>query len=457
MADPADQPQPTSPSAGETQPFRWQSTFQKAAEPLFLLSQRFRLLGANHAWEELAHVQAESARGAVCRPRRIAGAQRAVDIVARVLYPPAEVLQGKPARVRRLVAGEGFPRQWWELDFLPFRDGKGRLRVLGKVSRVTLDVAPFAPALPESLHALRERLDQRYGLEQIASDLPAMRRVTEQVRLAADSKTPLLIVGEPGAGKEWIARTVHGQGTTRAQDFAALDCACLPTSALAAALTGDGSLLAVPTLGTLYLKEVSRLARDLQDRLATWLAEPGPRRVRLVAGNSTDPVESVRSGALLETLHCALSTLVITLPPLRDRMADLPSLVERFLQRTASGENHGAGGLTPAAWDIVRSYRWPGNLRELYSVLAGACWRTEGMIDTVHLPASMRLAVASPAQGPRTPRPMPLDQILEQVESRLITVALRQAQGNKSRAAELLSIWRARLIRRVEMLGITEE
>src|SRR5439155_16558758 len=164
--------------------------------------------------------------------------------------------------------------------------------------------------------------------------------------------------------------------------FAALDCASLPPAALASALFGDGALPAAPTLGTLFLKEITRLPRDLQDRLAGWLGEPQRSGPRLIAASAADPAEAVRAGSLLDSLHCALSTLVIPLPPLRDRLADLPWLVERMLNRAGRGEENAVRGLTPAAWEVVRAHRWPGNLRELYAALASSRARARGeLID----------------------------------------------------------------------------
>ena len=125
----------------------------------------------------------------------------------------------------------------------------------------------------------------------------------------------------------------------------------------------------------------------------------------------------------------------------------------------AKGEaTHPVIGFTEDAWEFLKSYRWPGNLRELYAVIQGACARAKAeRIDTSDLPAYLRRNVVLEQTPGRTPeRVLALDQILEQVERRLLTHALRMADGNKTKAAELLSIWRPRLIRRMEALGITD-
>jgi DNA-binding NtrC family response regulator len=179
----------------------------------------------------------------------------------------------------------------------------------------------------------------------------------------------------------------------------------------------------------------------------------------VIAGCSTDPAAEVRAGRLLEELRCALSTLVIDVPPLRQRLADLPRLVERLLEQILAADERRLQGLTPAAWDCLRAYPWPGNLRELRAALVGARAHAAGeRIDVADLPAYLRLGASlGQTPGPAAERPLPLAQVLEQVERRLIQLALERARGNKSRAAELLSVWRPRLLRRMQALGLSSE
>jgi DNA-binding NtrC family response regulator len=279
----------------------------------------------------------------------------------------------------------------------------------------------------------------------------------DQVRLACATRVPVLLVGEPGSGKQWIARTIHYQGSRRESAFVALDCARLPAAVVAAALFGERR--PAVTRGTYYLREFACLSHDLQswlrDRLRGAEEIVGPR---WTASCSVDPVEEVRAGRLLEELYAAFGTLIITVPPLRERLADLPALVERFLERANADIERRVTGLTREAWDLLHGYSWPGNLRELYAVLRSACRRTlSEYIDAGHLPASLRLA----ARLDRTPlamadMPLPMQEILEKAERRLILLALRKAQGNHTRAAEILSIWRPRLLRRIKALGIKE-
>jgi DNA-binding NtrC family response regulator len=170
-----------------------------------------------------------------------------------------------------------------------------------------------------------------------------------------------------------------------------------------------------------------------------------------MAGASTDAALQVRTGQLLDEFHCLLSPVIIQVPPLRQRQADLPVLVDRLLQRAGSGADTPVTGLTEPAWDLLRNYAWPGNIGELYAVLASACRRAKGQqLDSNDLPWFLGAAVA------KAERTMPLDKLLEQVERRLVQLAMVIAKGNKSRAAQLLEIPRVRLLRRLESMGLTE-
>jgi len=229
-------------------------------------------------------------------------------------------------------------------------------------------------------------------------------------------------------------------------------------------LFGEDGSAGRAAMGTVYVQEPHFLPRDLQVRLCSILAEPdNSAGTRMIAGCCTDPLVEIKSGRLLEDLYFALSPLVITLPPLRDRQADLPVLVEEFLKRAQPSGRVGTDsplvvGLSADAWEIVRTYPWPGNLRELYAILQSACRRTStGQINAGQLPAPLRLSARmAQTPGPEAEKLLNLDQVLEQAERRRIVLALRKAQGNRSRAAELLSIWRPRLLRRMEALGIRE-
>jgi transcriptional regulator with AAA-type ATPase domain len=453
MTDPLPaEPGRTPPPAGPVEP-RWQALLRGAADPLFLLDRRRAVLFVNRAWEGLTGFTAAQVRGARCRrPRDPLPAS--LESLLAALAPPADALRGKPARVRRPVPRPGGPPDWWDIAFFPFTGPRGRRALLGRIEPVPRQAVAAGQPLPGKLIALRERAAQGYDLDRLPAGSPAQRRLLEQLRLAGQVDVPLLLVGEPGSGKQWLARSVHGRGKARSRTFAAVDCARLPAPALAAVLFGTPGLCWRAHVGTVYLREPARLPRELQARLCEFLAAPPPggapaRRPRVIAGCGADPAAEVRSGALLEELYCALSTLTVPVPPLRERPVDLPAFASGILQRLNADRAQPVADVSPEAWDALRRHAWPGNLRELHNVLAGACAAAKGgRIELGDLPWHMRNV------APPVVRLLPLKSLLEQVERRLIELALRLAGGNKSRAADMLAIWRPQLYQRIEALGI---
>ncbi len=445
-------PEPSRLDRSET---RWQAFLQRSPEPLFLLNQERRLVFVNRAWEALVGLAQAEARLLRCTLKKPASPEDVwEEVVRHVLCPPPEVLDGRAARRRRLLPANEPGRRWWDVEFLPFRNPAGRPCVLGKITPVAEETGAAASDLSEKLASLRERVAGRHRLDLLPDALPSMRRLAEQVRLAARTRLPALLVGERGAGKRWLARAVHYLGPGCERGFAALDCARLPPPALADALFGAGGLLNRPGVGTLYLREPSGLPRELQARLAGWAADPGPDAPRLLAG-CADAAADLRDGRLLDELHGAVSALVLPVPPLRERLADLPRLTEQLLaDADAAPDGEGpkrVAGLAADAWAVVRAYSWPGNLRELAEVLASARGRAKGdRIAAADLPLYLRLPPA-----PAPPRPLPLKDLLEETERRLLLLALRLANGKTTRAAELLSVRREHLWRRLKALRLT--
>ncbi len=370
----------------------WRRIFQHTAEPVFLLNRNRRLIFVNRAWEELTGLSFAAVRRLPRDWRRRPVAPGSAEAVTLALRPPPEVLAGQVVHVRRLFpVPDGAPHRW-RVTFMPFRDAAGTVGVLGKIQPLPATAPADRQPLPEKLIALRDRHTHSFTPDYLDSDLPVLQRLGDQVRLAAQTCVPVLFVGETGAGKQWLARLVHQQaGTDR--PFVALDAERLPTAVLAALLFGEPGLLRRGHAGTLYLREPAALPRDLQEQLSQWLhAGTAADAPRLLAGCRGDPRADVAEGRLLEELYCGLSTLTVAVPPLRDRLADLDWLCERLLERAADGTG-AVPTVSPAALDLLRGHRWPGNLRELFNVLADAAGRAAGRaIEPGDLPMYLRPA-----------------------------------------------------------------
>jgi DNA-binding NtrC family response regulator len=381
-------------------------------------------------------------RGQTCR-RRSTGGDATEQILA-ALAPPAQALAGQPCTLRRRGVGPAAGVVWWDLAFFPWSDADGPLAILGKITPLHTNV-PAHAALPEKLMQLRQRANQEYRLENVLAESAPMQRVAEQIRLAATTDLPIWIEGPPGSGKQWVARTIHQLSSRRETYFATVAGDRLPSEIVAELLHQAGRRWHV---GTLYLEHPQRLPREVQ-ALVVQLLESEEDAPRVIAGSSMSPQVEIKEGRLLEQLHCACSAITVSLPPLAERLEDLPRLLERLLPRAAQAAGKSGLTLGADALTLLRQYAWPGNLTELYEALVSGCTRAEGQrLEPADLPFYLQQAPL-PAE-----QPIPLDEVLEKVERRLIELALHLGQGNRTRAAELLAIWRPRLLRRMEQFGI---
>ena len=437
--------------------------WQQASQPLFWLNADLKLVWVNRAWEELTGYPAESAIGLPCKAH---GPTRTGDLsgLAGSFFPPAEALAGHASGQPTLIIHASGERKWRRVEFWPLLNGGGAL--LGLFGLVgPADASPHAPdadaqRLRTELLEVRDRLHGRYGFDSLIGRGPAHRRLLEQVGAAAATSVPVLIVGEPGTGKRLVARIIHQQGPRRNAPLLPFDCAALPAEVLERELFGIADdpgarpRLILPDGSTLLLGDILDLPRDLQGRLAAF---PDPR-VRLIATTARDPDEALKAERLRPDLYYALTTLVIRLRPLRERPDDLPILAQSLLERNNVNGERQRLGFEPLALDVLLGYDWPGNLRELARVVDAAHASASGdWIEAEDLPAEIQGNLGAAYHPPPLPPPIePLDDLLTQVERRLIEGALQRARHNKSRAAELLGISRPRLYRRIKELNLPD-
>jgi DNA-binding NtrC family response regulator len=452
--------------------------WQLAREPIFWLDPMLKMVWVNQAWEHLTGYSADSVVGLTCQAHGPTRVGDLADLCAS-FYPPPESLSGQPAGTQSLIFHVSGEATWHRLEFWPFRDEHDSLiGLLGLVR--SADSPPSvldsqASRLHVQLLLIRQRLQERYGFDSLVGFGPSHRRLLDQVRLAAASTIPVLIVGEVGTGKRQVARTIHQNGPGRQQPLVPFDCAALPVEILERELFGmdkhdaaDSELppraggIARPRLSlgdgsTLLIREILMLPRDLQERLATSLDMP----VRLLATTALDPNRAMESEQLRRELYFALTTLVICLQPLRERRDELPALAQHLLERANQRGGTQKTGFSPQAVSALIAYDWPGNLRELARVIDHAHTHSDGggpLIAADDLPASIRGHQGGGYPAPAQPNAIkPLDELLTEVERRLIETALRQARDNKSRAAELLGISRPRLYRRIKELNLPDD
>ena len=298
---------------------------------------------------------------------------------------------------------------------------------------------------------LRQELQERYGLSNIVGGSRAMRLVCEQIADAARAGGPVLLRGEPGTGKALVARAIHHSSSRSHRPFVRVRCAALPEAVVDSQLFGEikGTLVASPggiqrvDGGTLFVDEVGGIGIAAQERLLRVIRDhvmdrPGGGTVRvdvrLIAATSDDLVDAVTAGTVRHDFYELLSVRAITVPPLRDRKADLPVLIDLFLERFAREHARSVERLSTRAMDMLIDYDWPGNVRELSAVIERALVLTTGPVIHHHcLPT-----VIQERAGSGLTASMGLSEALDAYEKELLEEALKRAHGVRSKAARLL-------------------
>ena len=319
--------------------------------------------------------------------------------------------------------------------------------------------------------ALRAELGRRAEL--IGSG-PAMQHVAALIARVAPTEARVLITGESGTGKELVAAAIHASSRRQARAFVTVNCAAIPRDLVESEMFGHerGSFTGATERrlgrfelahgGTLFLDEVGDLSQEAQAKLLRTLETGELQRIgaetmmridaRVVAATNRDLGEAVSSGAFREDLFFRLNVFPIHLPPLRERIEDLPALVAHLAERVRPRH---AAQFTPAALDALASYSWPGNVRELANLIERLSILSGPVVDA---PAVRQVLRGSTTGHPVTPlmnlQGRPLSEALDDFERGLIAAALAQAERNMAEAARILQTDRANLYRRMRRLGL---
>lgn len=323
------------------------------------------------------------------------------------------------------------------------------------------------PAPPEYLLAVIRRaletrrllLENRRLKERIArgTDLRArllgrsvaMRNCRRELAAVAPLEVDVLLHGEAGTGKQMAARALH-DFSGREGEFVEISCATLTEANFASLLTGDGTdqpgALAQAAGGTLYLENIGVLSQGLQSRVLALMDDRGARPFRIIASAHGSVGQLRAEHRLGDDLYYRLSLAEIEMPPLRDREGDVYLLMAQFIREAASRHNRRFPELTEQELRPYRSYRWPGNLRELRNV-------AEKLV--IGLKVTLQPASAAPARGPAADD-LGYDAAMLEFESSLLRAALQKTGGRKAEAAEALGIPRKRLYLRMRACGMVD-
>jgi two-component system response regulator AtoC len=319
---------------------------------------------------------------------------------------------------------------------------------------------------------LRAQIDNKFGLENIIGESPAMRQVFETVQQVAPTRTTVLITGETGTGKELIAKAVHNLSPRKNGPFIAVHAAALPSTLLESELFGHekgaftGAVerrigrFELADGGTMFLDEVGELEPLMQVKLLRVLEERAFERVggaktlqvdvRLVAATNRDLKKLVNEGKFRDDLFYRLSVVAVNLPPLRERRDDIPLLVKTFLDEFNRENGKQVCELTPETLNLLLAYDWPGNVRELRNVIE----------QMVVLARADRLTVRDVPPPVRDGADLTKISVVragmtvEEAERQLIAQALKETDGNRTKAAQKIGISRRTLHRKLKEYGL---
>jgi two-component system, NtrC family, response regulator PilR len=330
--------------------------------------------------------------------------------------------------------------------------------------RVTLANALERKHLKDENRALRRQLTRTSPFEGFIGKSPAMLAVFETILKTADSASTVLVTGESGTGKELVARALHEASSRKARPFLSVNCGAVPESLIEAelfghvkgaftgAVTSSDGLFAAADGGTLFLDEITEIPTSLQVKLLRVIQERQVRHlgdvrdipvdVRLIAASNREVARAVADGVLREDLFYRLNVIPITLPPLRERRADIPLLVTHFIDKIAAAQGKAVRGVTADAMTLLEAYRWPGNIRQLENVIERAMVLGSGnVIDVDALPPDVRQPAPSTDAGLELPADgLDLEATLARLEQRYMQLALERTSGVQTRAAELLRV-----------------
>ncbi|MBI3635360.1 MAG: sigma-54-dependent Fis family transcriptional regulator [Candidatus Rokubacteria bacterium] len=313
------------------------------------------------------------------------------------------------------------------------------------------------------LHALRRQLRQRGAFGRLVGSSRAMQDIMRQLEQAGPTDATVLVTGESGTGKELVARTVHELSPRASAPFVAINCAAIPESLLESEIFGHekGAFTGAQERrtgcfelahgGTLFLDEVAEMDPAVQAKFLRVLQEGRLRRVggrneirvdvRIVAATNQDPIKAIEAGALREDLYYRLNVFQIALPPLRDRMDDIPDLIQAVLEDLNERHGRSVRGLSEAAMALLRQHAWPGNVRELRNAIERAVIVCAGdLIEVDHLSALRPQGAVATTPAAADGVLLPVGTTIDDGERQLILKTLAHTDNNKTRAAEVLGI-----------------
>jgi formate hydrogenlyase transcriptional activator len=407
------------------------------------------------------------------------------DFRARIFHPEdierlreerqAALSRGLPFAIEQRALGKDGRYRWFLIQYKPFHDEQGRVVRWYATGTDIEDRKRSEDRTRNENLALREEIDLSSMFEEIVGSSEALRQVLAQVAKVAPTDSTVLISGETGTGKELIARAVHKRSNRATRAFIRVNCAAISPSLIAAELFGhekgaftgalqrrighfeaaDGGTIFLDEIGDLPMETQIALLRVLQEREFERVGSSQPIAVdvRVLAATNRDLKLAVDAGTFRQDLFYRINVFPIHLPSLRERVDDIPLLVEYLIDRYAKKAGKKFKDMTRKTLEVFQAYDWPGNIRELQNVIERAVILCDGETFSIDETWLKR-------EQPRVSGPVvPLVTTLVEREREMIEAALAQSQGRvsgPSGAANKLGIPRQTLDARIASLGINK-
>ena len=366
-----------------------------------------------------------------------------------------------------------------DLKFDPERTFNRSVKFLGVIASMVAQAVKIHRLIDEDKRRLvdentqlRQELKERYDFSNLVGSSGPMRQIYEQVTQVARTNTTVLIRGESGTGKELIAHAIHYNSLRAKKPFVKVSCAALPDSLIESELFGyeKGAFTGAETRkkgrfelaegGTLFLDEIGDINPSTQVKLLRVLQQREFERVggtetikanvRLIAATNKDLEKAMAAAEFREDLYYRLNVFAIFVPPLRERKADLLLLADHFSEKFAREHQRPIRRISTPAIDMLTSYHWPGNIRELENTIERAILMCDGeVIHGHHLPPSLQTAEAS-----GTVTRVSLKDAVGAYEKDLLQDALKTTRGNRAKAARLLDTTERIVNYKVRLFGI---
>ncbi|MFP6663833.1 MAG: sigma-54 dependent transcriptional regulator [Deltaproteobacteria bacterium] len=334
--------------------------------------------------------------------------------------------------------------------------------------------------LVDEINYLRGQLEERYSFANMVSRNPRMHEIFSQIKTLAQADPTVLLTGESGTGKELCARAIHYQGRRKAGKFVPINCAAFPDSLLESELFGydrgafTGAVgdrigrIEDSSGGTLFLDEIEAISLNMQLKLLRVLEEREIERLgsnrricvnmRIIAATNVDLDILVASGQMREDFYYRINVVPLNIPPLRDRIEDVPLLVAEFLRNSEFAKEQGINRISNKALSQLMSHHWPGNIRELGNVLERSILHaTDGLLKEINLPNSSKRPPERTGGRRNYDFEIPLREFMRRCEREYLGHVLKKYAGGISNSAKHALVDAATLHRKMKSYGLKRD